>query len=152
MTSSKDQKNKGTSRAWTDASSQGRVDGLFSVKDVASKGASCNLRQGDQGHLAFQVDRPSLAPLTCMSLLAIKPLPSASQVWKNSCAFLSMVTSVSTISCVSIHSRLSRGPRQVPFPFGPWAGLRGLEPTFWSEVAIQVCQFLQVFSDPENRR
>ena len=91
-------------------------------------------------------------PLTCISLLAMKPLPSASQVWKNSCAFLSMVSCASASSWVPSHGRSSREPRKSPLPWCPQPGPRGLETTLLSRVAIQICQFLRVFSEPEGGR
>lgn len=67
-------------------------------------------------------------------------------------AFFCMASLASVSSWVSLHSRSSKGPGQASLPFGPWAGLWSLEATFWPGVAIQCCQFLQVFSEPENER
>lgn len=83
-----------------------------------------------------------------MSVLAIKPLPSTSQVWKNSWAFFRTASSSGTCPSVSFDSRFSGGSGQALAPFCPWPQLWVPETMVPSGVAIQICGYLIVFSEP----
>lgn len=86
-------------------------------------------------------------PLTCMSVLAMKPLPSESHVWKNSCAFLHTILWSGTCSSTSNLSGWSSCSTQVPLFCHPGPGIWELESPLSLGVAIRPVDFFVDFQN-----